>query len=173
MRVGTGYDSHRFEEGRKLVLGGVHIPDHPGLKGHSDGDAVAHAVIDAILGAAAAGNVGSHFPPSDEAWKDADSMELLRRAVHVLESRNYQVVNVDVTVVCEAPRIGPWVEAMRQRLGGILRIGPSAVSVKGKTNEGMGWIGRGEGVAVHAVALIDSIGGFDATWGATDEGFPL
>lgn len=173
MRVGTGYDSHRFEEGRKLILGGVHIPDHPGLKGHSDGDAVAHAVIDAILGAAAVGNVGSHFPPTDEAWKDADSMELLRRAVHVLESRNYQVVNVDVTVVCESPRIGPWVDAMRQRLGGILRVGPSAVSVKGKTNEGMGWIGRGEGVAVHAVALIDSIGGFDATWGATDEGFPL
>lgn len=173
MRVGTGYDSHRFEEGRKLILGGVHIPDHPGLMGHSDGDAVAHAIIDAVLGAAAAGNVGSHFPPSDEAWKDADSMELLRRAVHILEARNYQVVNVDVTVVCESPRIAPWADAMRQRLGELLRIGPSAVSVKGKTNEGMGWIGRGEGVAVHAVALIDSIGGFDATWGATDEGFPL
>lgn len=173
MRVGTGYDSHRFQEGRKLVLGGVHIPDHPGLKGHSDGDAVAHAVIDALLGAAAAGDVGTHFPPSDDAWKDADSMELLRRAVYVLESRNYQVVNVDVTVVCETPRIGPWAEAMRVRLGELLRIGPSGVSVKGKSNEGMGWIGRGEGVAVHAVALIDSIGGFDATWGATDEGLPL
>lgn len=173
MRVGTGYDSHRFEDGRRLVLGGVHIPNHRGLKGHSDGDAVAHALIDAILGAAAAGNVGSHFPPSDDTWKDADSMELLRRAVHILESRNYQVVNVDVTVVCETPRIGPWADAMRQRLGDVLRVGPSAVSVKGKTNEGMGWIGRGEGLAVHAVALIDSIGGFDATWGATDEGLPL
>lgn len=173
MRVGTGYDSHRFAEGRDLVLGGVRIPDHPGLLGHSDGDAVAHAVIDAILGAAAAGNVGSHFPPSDEAWKDADSMDLLRRAVNVLEARNYQVVNVDVTVVCESPRIGSWADAMRQRLGEILRVGPAAVSVKGKSNEGMGWIGRGEGLAVHAVALIDSIGGFDATWGATDEGLPL
>lgn len=173
MRVGTGYDSHRFAEGRELVLGGVHIPDHPGLLGHSDGDAVAHAVIDAILGAAAAGNVGSHFPPTDDTFKDADSMELLRRSVQVLEARNYQVVNVDVTVVCETPRIGPWVEAMRQRLGEVLRVGPSAVSVKGKSNEGMGWIGRGEGLAVQAVALIDSMGGFDATWGATDEGLPL
>lgn len=173
MRVGNGYDSHRFAEGRPLILGGVHIPDHAGLSGHSDGDAVAHAVIDAILGAAAAGNVGSHFPPSDPTWKDADSMELLAKAVHILESRNYQVVNVDVTVVCETPKIGPHAEAMRQRLGEILRVGPSAVSVKGKTNEGMGWIGRGEGLAVHAVALVDSMGGSDATWGAADEGLPL
>ena len=134
---------------------------------------MAHAVIDAILGAAAAGNVGSHFPPSDARWKGADSMELLRRAVHVLESRNYQVVNVDVTVVCETPKIGPWAEAMRSRVGEILRIGPGGVSIKGKTNEGMGWIGSGEGLAVHAVALIDSLGGFDGSWGATDEGFPL
>ena len=159
MRVGTGYDSHRFGEGRKLILGGVHIPDHAGLLGHSDGDAVAHAVIDAILGAVAAGNVGSHFPPSDDAWKNADSMELLQKAVLLLEARHYQVVNVDVTVVCETPRIGPWVDGMRERLGEVLRIGASAVSVKGKTNEGMGWIGRGEGLAVHAVALIDCITG--------------
>jgi 2-C-methyl-D-erythritol 2,4-cyclodiphosphate synthase len=173
MRVGTGYDSHRFEDGRPLILGGVHIPDHAGLSGHSDGDAVAHAVIDAILGAAAAGDVGSHFPPSDDRWKGADSMELLATAVHVLESFNYQVVNVDVTVVCESPRIGPHAEAMRRRLGEVLRVGPGAVSVKGKSSEGMGWIGRGEGIAVHAVALIDSIGGFDATWGAADEGLPV
>lgn len=172
MRVGNGYDSHRFAEGRPLILGGVHIPDHAGLSGHSDGDAVAHAVIDAILGAAAAGDVGSHFPPSDDAWKDADSIELLRRAVHVLESRNYQVVNVDVTVVCETPKIGPWSEAMRRRLGEVLRVGPGSVSVKGKTNERMGWIGRGEGLAVHAVALIDAVGSSDATWGAADEGLP-
>lgn len=172
MRVGTGYDSHRFAEGRTLVLGGVHIPDHAGLLGHSDGDAVAHAVIDAILGAAAAGNVGSHFPPSDDAWKNADSMELLQKAVDILEACNYQVVNVDVTVVCETPRIGSWVDGMRERLAEVLRVGASAVSVKGKTNEGMGWIGRGEGLAVHAVALIDSIGGFDATGGATDQGLP-
>ena len=162
MRVGTGYDSHRFADDRPLRLGGVDIPNHPGLTGHSDGDAVAHAVIDAILGAAGEGNVGSHFPPTDEQYRGADSLELLRRAVHILETRNYQVVNVDVTVVCESPRIGPHVEAMRAALGAALRIGPRGVSVKGKTNETMGWIGRGEGVAVHAVALIDSATGFDA-----------
>ena len=155
MRIGTGYDSHRFAEGRPLILGGVTIPDHDGLTGHSDGDAVAHAIIDAVLGAVGAGNVGSHFPPSDATWKDADSMDLLRRTVTVLAEGGHQVVNVDVTVVCESPKIGPHVEAMRERIGRILGVGPDAVSVKGKTNEGMGWIGRGEGIAVHAVALVD------------------
>jgi len=154
MRIGNGYDSHRFEEGRPLILGGVRIPDHAGLRGHSDGDAVAHAVIDAILGAAAAGNVGSHFPPSDDAWKDADSIVLLERARAVLHERGYEVVNVDVTVVCESPRIGPHVAAMCSRLADAMGVPVDRVSVKGKTNEGMGWIGRGEGVAVHAVALI-------------------
>ena len=157
MRVGHGYDSHRFDEGRPLVLGGVPIPDHAGLSGHSDGDAVAHAVIDALLGAAGAGDVGTHFPPSDDRWKGADSMDLLRRAVTLLEGHDVQVVNVDVTVICETPRIGPVAGAMRDRLGEILGIGPGFVSVKGKTNEGMGWIGAGEGIAVHAVALVDRI----------------
>ena len=155
MRVGTGYDSHRFAEGRELILGGVTIPDHAGLTGHSDGDAVAHAVIDAILGAAAAGNVGSHFPPSDATWKDADSIGLLRAATAVVAERGAYVVNVDVTVVCETPKIGPHVDAMRARLAEAMGIQTSQVSVKGKTNETMGWIGRGEGVAVHAVALIE------------------
>ena len=157
MRVGLGYDSHRFEEGRPLVLGGVTIPGHPGLAGHSDGDAVAHALIDALLGAVGAGDIGSHFPPDDGRWKDADSMELLRRSVTELEGRNYQVVNVDVTVICETPRIGPHASAMRARLGDLLRVGPDFVSVKGKSNEGLGWIGSGEGLAVHAVALVDAI----------------
>ena len=157
MRVGFGYDSHRFQEGRRLVLGGVTIPDHPGLAGHSDGDAVAHALIDALLGAAGAGDVGSHFPPTDDRWRDADSMDLLRRAITVLEGRNYQVVNVDVTVICETPRIGPHASAMRARLAELLNIGLDSVSVKGKSNEGMGWIGAREGLAVHAVALVDTI----------------
>ncbi len=157
MRVGLGYDSHRFQDGRRLVLGGVTIPDHAGLAGHSDGDAVAHALIDALLGAAGAGDIGSHFPPSDDRWKDADSMDLLRRAVAILEGRNYQVVNVDLIVICETPRIGPHAAAMRARLGELLGVGPNAVSVKGKTTEGMGWIGAGEGLAVHAVALVDTI----------------
>ena len=155
LRVGTGYDSHRFDGARPLVLGGVTIPDHPGLSGHSDGDAVAHAVIDAILGAASAGNVGSHFPPEDDAWKGADSIDLLERAVFVVAERGYGIVNVDVTVVCERPRIGPHADAMRSRLAAALGIESDRVSVKGKSNEGMGWIGRGEGLAVHAVALIE------------------
>lgn len=162
MRVGSGYDSHRFDDTRPLVLGGVAIPDHAGLSGHSDGDAVAHAVIDALLGAVAAGDVGSLFPPSDDRWKEADSIDLLRRAVRVLEGRNYQVVNVDVTVICESPKIAPWADRMRRVLGDVLGVGPSYVSVKGKSNEGMGWIGAGEGLAVHAVALVDTMdGGWD------------
>lgn len=173
MRIGSGYDSHRFGGDQALVLGGVRIPDHLGLIGHSDGDAVAHALIDALLGAAAAGDVGTHFPPDDDTWKGADSLDLLRRVVFILEARNYQVVNVDVTVVCEHPKIAPYADAMRQRLGEVLGVGPGAISVKGKSNEGMGWIGAGEGLAVHAVALIDSVGGIEGTWGATDEGLPL
>lgn len=156
IRVGNGYDSHRFDEGRALVLGGVTIPGHAGLLGHSDGDAVAHAVIDAVLGAAAAGDVGSHFPPTDDAWRGADSIGLLERAIAVLRSRGWRVANVDVTVVCETPKIRPHADAMRARLAPVLGVGVEDVSIKGKTNEGMGWIGRGEGIAVHAVALIES-----------------
>lgn len=157
MRVGTGYDSHRFDPDRPLVIGGVSIPDHAGLTGHSDGDAVAHAVIDAVLGAAGAGDVGRHFPPTDDRWKGADSIDLLRRAAQVLEERGFRAVNVDVTVVCETPKIGPHAVAMGGCLSEALGIPADAVSVKGKTNEGMGWIGRGEGVAVHAVALVEPV----------------
>jgi len=159
MRVGLGYDSHRFDAGRPLILGGVRIEGHPGLAGHSDGDAVAHAVIDALLGAAGAGSIGGHFPPDDDRWAGADSMQLLALALAVLERRNYQVVNVDVTVVCESPRIEPLAQMMRERLGDVLGVGPDRVSVKGKSNEGMGWIGAREGLAVHAVALVDSLEG--------------
>jgi len=157
MRIGQGYDSHRFAEGRRLVLGGVEIPAERGLSGHSDADAVAHAVTDAILGAAGLGDIGLHFPPSDAAWKDADSIELLARAFHLVESENYQVVNVDVTVIAESPKIGPHAAAMGARIASALGIAPRSVSVKGKTNEGMGWIGRGEGIAVIAVVLLDSV----------------
>jgi 2-C-methyl-D-erythritol 2,4-cyclodiphosphate synthase len=156
MRVGVGYDSHRFEAGRRLVLGGVDIPSVTGLAGHSDADAVSHAITDAILGAAGMGDIGSHFPPADEHWRDADSMDLLARAVDVVAGSNYQVVNVDVTVIAEHPRIGPHVPAMRERIAGAIGIGPQHISIKGKTNEGMGWTGRGEGVAVIAVALLDA-----------------
>ena len=157
LRVGTGSDSHRFDSTRRLVLGGVTVPDHAGLTGHSDGDAVAHAVIDAILGACAAGNVGSHFPPSDDRWKDADSIELLARAAGSLLESGHRVVNVDVTVVCETPKIGPHVPAMCRRLAEAMGVDADRVSVKGKTNEGMGWIGSSEGLAVHAVALVERV----------------
>jgi 2-C-methyl-D-erythritol 2,4-cyclodiphosphate synthase len=157
MRIGIGYDSHRFAAGRRLLLGGVEIPLAQGLAGHSDADAVLHAIIDALLGAAALGDIGSHFPPSDERWRDADSMELLQTAVLRLAEENYQVVNVDVTVICEAPRIGSHAEAMRERIAGAIGIAPRHVCVKGKTNEGMGWVGRGEGIAALAVALIDTL----------------
>ncbi|HUG40982.1 MAG TPA: 2-C-methyl-D-erythritol 2,4-cyclodiphosphate synthase [Longimicrobiales bacterium] len=154
MRVGIGYDSHRFAEGRRLVLGGVVIAHERGLGGHSDADAVAHAVTDALLGAAGLGDIGAHFPPDDERWRDADSIDLMERVVALLRDHGFTPSNVDVTVVCEAPRIGPHVASMRDRLATALGIGPAAVSVKGKSNEGMGWIGRGEGVAALAVALV-------------------
>ena len=158
MRVGIGYDSHRFAAGRRLVLGGVAIPHELGLAGHSDADVVAHAVTDAVLGAAGAGDIGQHFPPADERWREADSLALLRAAASIIAEENYQVVNVDVTVVCETPRLAAHLPAMRQALAGALGIAPRLVSVKGKTNEGMGWIGRGEGIAAMAVALVHAIG---------------
>lgn len=154
MRIGIGYDSHRFTPGRRLVLGGVEIPHSLGLAGHSDADVVAHAIADAVLGAAGLGDIGTHFPPSDERWRDADSMELLRNATVLAREAGLRAANVDVTVVCEAPRVGPYVGAMRERLAHALEIPASAVSVKGKSNEGMGWIGRGEGIAAVAVALL-------------------
>lgn len=154
MRIGVGWDSHRFAAGRRLVLGGVFLPDAPGLAGHSDADAVAHAVTDALLGAAALGDIGTHFPPSDARWRDADSLDLLRRAAALVAEAGWRPGNVDVTVICERPRLAAYVPAMRERLAEALGIEQGAVSVKAKTNEGMGWIGRGEGVGAVAVALL-------------------
>ena len=155
MRIGFGYDSHRFDEARPLVLGGVQIPGHPGLLGHSDGDAIAHAVTDALLGAAALGDIGRHFPPSESQWKDADSMELLARAVELIRESDLRVCNIDVTVITEQPEIALNAQEMVTRLSEVLGTASDAISVKGKTNEGMGWIGSGEGMAVHAVALLE------------------
>ena len=149
MRVGVGYDSHRFATGRRLVLGGVEIESERGLEGHSDADVVAHAVIDALLGAAGLGDLGSHFPPEDRRWRDADSLDLLRTVLGMLDA---PVANVDVTVVCEAPKLGPHRPEMERTLAAALA---APVSVKASSNEGMGWIGRGEGIAAIAVALID------------------
>jgi 2-C-methyl-D-erythritol 2,4-cyclodiphosphate synthase len=154
MRIGFGYDSHRFDPARPCILGGVEVPGSPGLSGFSDGDAVAHAVTDALLGAAALGDIGGHFPPGDERWRGADSMELLAAVVSMVSEAGYRVGNVDVTVICERPRIGPLAGDIRRSLARVLGVEPSCVSVKGKTNEGMGWEGKEEGVAVHAVALL-------------------
>ena len=159
VRVGIGYDSHRFDATRPLILGGVHFPDHPGLAGYSDADAVAHAVIDAVLGAVALGDVGTHFPPGDEAWRDADSMELLAHAIAIVSDASWRVRNVDVTIVCESPRIGPRAAEMRASLASRLRVPVDRVSVKAKSNEGMGWIGRREGLAVQAVATVEPASG--------------
>jgi len=154
MRIGVGYDSHRLVQGRPLVLGGVTIPHGTGLAGHSDADALCHAITDAVLGAAAAGDIGRHFPDSDHRWKDADSVALLRQAVAIVAQAGYAVVNVDAVVIADAPRLAPHADAIRARLAEALGITVAAVSVKGKTNEGMGETGRGEGIAVHAVALL-------------------
>ena len=153
-RVGFGYDLHRLVEGRPLVLGGVRIPHDRGLAGHSDADAVCHAVADAILGAAAAGDIGRHFPDTDPRWKGASSIELLRAVVDLVRSRGFVVVNLDVVVVAERPRIGPHTHGMCKAVASAVGVEPDAVSIKGKTNEGVDATGRGEAIAAHAVALL-------------------
>ena len=155
-RVGIGYDSHRFVAGRPLVLGGVKIPHSLGLAGHSDADAVAHALTDAILGAAAAGNIGQLFPDTDPQWKDADSMDLLRSAHELVRTRGYELAQADLTIITEQPKLGPHLDAMAVSLARRLGAGPGSVSLKAKTNEGMGFIGRGEGIAVIAVATLEA-----------------
>ena len=155
MRIGFGYDSHRFEEGRRIVLGGVEFPGETGLAGHSDADVLIHAIIDALFGAAALGDIGSHFPDTDQKWKDADSARLLETAVREIESAGYCIGNIDATVICERPKLRPKIDAIRNRLAGIIGIDASRVSIKGKTNERMDDIGAGTGIAVHAVALLE------------------
>lgn len=154
MRVGIGYDSHRFAAGRKLILGGVEIPHPQGLAGHSDGDAVAHALIDALLGAAGLGDIGRLFPPSDPRWRNANSLELLNKAYLQVVEAGHSFVHGDITVIAERPLLGPHVERMEEKLAEALLVAPSHLSVKAKTNEGMGFIGRGEGIAVIAVAVL-------------------
>lgn len=154
LRIGNGYDLHRLVSGRLLILGGVTIPFEKGLQGHSDGDAVCHAVTDAVLGAAGAGDIGRHYPDSDPAWKGADSLELLRRAAGVIGDGGYAVVNVDVVVIAQRPKLVPYIDGIRRNLASALGCDVSQVSVKGKTNEGVDSMGAGESIAVHAVALV-------------------
>ena len=153
-RVGIGYDIHRLVPDRKLLLGGVRVPYTKGLLGHSDSDVLAHAVCDALLGAAALGDIGTHFPDNDPRWRGASSLDFLRHAVKLVGEKGYRVVNLDATVITEQPKLKPYIAAMRQQLAGVLEIDVESVSVKAKTNEGLDAVGRGEAMAAHAVVLL-------------------
>jgi len=155
IRVGLGYDSHRVDASRPLMLGGICIPDAPGLKGHSDADVLIHAIIDALLGAAALGDIGSHFPDTDEKWKGADSSVLLAAVVKEIRGAGWQIGNVDATVICEQPKLRPWIELICNRLAEVMGVGSGRISVKGKTNEKMDDVGAGVGIAVQAIALLE------------------
>ena len=155
VRTGIGYDSHRFADGRRLVLGGVEIAHERGLTGHSDADVLTHAVIDAVLGAAGLGDIGEHFPDSDPAYKDADSVELLGRVIDVVTAEGWTIVNVDATVLLEEPRLAEHRDAIRERLAGALRLSRQQVNVKATTGEGLGFVGRREGAAALAVAALE------------------
>jgi 2-C-methyl-D-erythritol 2,4-cyclodiphosphate synthase len=155
MRVGTGFDIHQFEVGRRLVLGGVELPWDMGLRGHSDADVVTHALMDALLGAAALGDLGSHFPDTDPAFRDADSLELLTRVAELVRAQRLRLANVDVTIVAQVPRLQPYIPAMRERLAQALGLSVGQVSVKATTADHLGPVGRGEAIAAQAVALLE------------------
>ncbi len=153
-RIGFGYDLHRMVEGRRLVLGGIEIPFPKGLAGHSDADVVLHSICDALLGAAALGDLGRHFPDTDPCYADISSAQLLEAVLAEITRRGFEVANVDVTILAEAPRLSPLLEAMRDRVAELLRVSPDRVNVKAKTHEGVGAIGRGEAIAAYAVCLL-------------------
>lgn len=156
MRIGHGYDVHRLVEGRKLILGGVEIENGGvGLLGHSDADVLLHAVSDALLGAAALGDIGKHFPDTDECFKGADSLQLLAEVVRLLKSRRYTVVNIDATVLAQVPKLAPYIPEMRRNIADACRVSPDAVSVKATTEEGLGFTGEKLGIAAHAVCLLE------------------
>jgi len=154
--TGIGYDSHRFVAGRKLILGGVEVTHERGLEGHSDADVLTHAVIDALLGAAGLGDIGEHFPDTDERWRDADSIELLQAVIAIVTAAGYEIVNVDCTILIEAPKLSSYKSAIRARLAAALGLSASRVNVKATTGEGIGFVGRGEGVAALAIAGLSS-----------------
>lgn len=154
MRIGQGYDVHRLVAERPLILGGIEIPYEKGLLGHSDADVLLHAISDALLGAAALGDIGAHFPDSDPAYRGADSAELLRAVGALIHAAGYEIGNIDSTVVCQAPKLAPHIPAMRARIAEVLALPVGAVSVKASTEEHMGFTGRGEGIAAHAVCLL-------------------
>ena len=157
LRIGHGYDVHRLTAGRRLVLGGVDIPYEKGLLGHSDADVLLHAISDALLGAAALGDIGKHFPDTDECYKDADSLVLLSAVGQILSNAGYKPSNIDATVIAQAPKLAPHIQAMRKNIANALNIEPDAVSVKATTEEHLGFTGNGEGISAHAVCIIEKI----------------
>jgi len=157
MRIGTGYDVHPLVQGRRLILGGVEIPFDKGLDGHSDGDVLVHSIIDALLGAAGLEDIGAHFPSSDPQYKDISSLTLLRQVGALLQDHGWKVGNIDATVVAERPRLLDFIPQMRERIGETLGISMGQVSVKSTTSKGLGFLGEGEGIAVHAVALVEEM----------------
>ena len=154
MRIGSGYDVHKLADGRPLIIGGVEIPYEKGLLGHSDADVLLHAISDALLGAAALGDIGKHFPDTDPAYKDADSAELLRNVGNLLAEKRYIIENIDATIIAQAPKMRPYIEQMRDRIAGVLDLSVDQVNVKATTEEGLGFTGRGEGIAAQAVCLL-------------------
>lgn len=158
IRIGHGYDVHRLCEGRKLILGGVLIPFEKGLLGHSDADVLLHAIMDAMLGAAALGDIGKHFPDTDERYKGADSIELLRRVTEILKENGFSVSNIDCTICAQAPKLSPFIENMRKNIADAVNVQAECVSVKATTEEGLGFTGSGEGISAHAVCLIEKKG---------------
>ena len=157
MRIGHGYDVHRLAEGRPLILGGVEIPFEKGLLGHSDADVLVHAIADAILGASANGDIGAHFPDSDPAYKNADSLVLLSKVVELIAGQGYRIVNLDSAILAELPKLAPFICQMRQNIAEACRIDVDCVSVKATTEEGLGFTGSGEGIAAHSIVLIEKI----------------
>lgn len=157
LRIGHGYDVHRLTAGRRLILGGVDIPYEKGLLGHSDADVLLHAISDALLGAAALGDIGKHFPDNDQSYKDADSLVLLSEVGKILYNAGYKPSNIDATVIAQAPKLAPHVQAMRKNIANALNIEPDAVSVKATTEERLGFTGSGEGISAHAVCIIEKI----------------
>lgn len=154
MRIGHGYDVHRLTEGRRLILGGVDIPYEKGLLGHSDADVLVHALMDALLGAAALGDIGKHFPDSDERFRGADSIALLKQVCNILSERGYRIGNVDCTVLAQRPKLAPYIPQMRENIASAMEVAADRVSVKATTEEGLGFTGEGLGIAAHAVALL-------------------
>ena len=157
MRIGHGFDAHRLVAGRKLILGGVRVPHETGALGHSDADVVAHAIGDALLGAAALGDLGAHFPDTDERWKNADSMELLGHCGAQVHREGFRVENIDATIVLQRPKLAPFVMRMRENVASRLGLSLAQVSIKAKTTEGMGYTGDGSGIAAYAVALLEAL----------------